>query len=199
MQHHYSKQWSGWCIQKLRRQWIMGYAARRNYENPTSMELCAVLEGLRIALQYRLMPLETHVDSTKVINMLQNHNLQYSSILHECRSLLHQLGKPRVSYTFRELNQVADKLAKHCTTLEVGNATTMFLHPPTFLLPEMTTSQTGTLQLRRFSTHHDTDPPFFYLNFPFNACNSSEHYVSPVLASFCNLEPSGPTNPCNVT
>lgn len=177
----------------------MGYAARRNYGNPTSMELCALLEGLCIALQHHLMPLEIHIDSTEVINMLRNHNLQYSSILHECRSLLHQLGKPRVSYTSRELNEVADKLAKHGTTLEMGNATTMFLHPPTFLLPEMTIDQTGTLQLWRFSPNHATDPPFFDLNFPSNACNCSEHYVPPVLASFCNLEPSRPTTPCNVT
>lgn len=105
--------------------WTLGYIGTRKMGNHTYMELNALLEELQISLQHQLTPLEVNVDSTEVISLLQSHYPQYSSILHECMFLLHQLGRPHVIHTCMEQNWVADKLTKHKATLNTDAPTTI--------------------------------------------------------------------------
>ncbi|KAK4739296.1 hypothetical protein R3W88_002993 [Solanum pinnatisectum] len=58
------------------------------------------------------MPLEISTDLIEVIHFINNDHEFYSSIIHECRSLMQLLEDPKLSHTYREQNKLADLLAK---------------------------------------------------------------------------------------
>lgn len=128
--------------------WLLGYLGSRPMGSILYMELAALQEGLRFALQYKYTPLEINVDSTEVISALLLNNYHYSSLINECRYLLHQLGSPRVTHVYREQNQVADLLAKHGTATPMQHPCTTLLEPPLFARAQYMEDQCGTLYTR---------------------------------------------------
>lgn len=66
----------GGVIRNSAGNWIVSFTGSRQAGNSTHMEICALLTGLQIAWLHNLTPLEVNVNSTKVISLLQNHNMQ---------------------------------------------------------------------------------------------------------------------------
>lgn len=60
------------------------------YTTNTVTELLALIHGLRIALQQKMLPLEITTDSIEVIRMITEGHLLYNSIVCECKSLMEQ-------------------------------------------------------------------------------------------------------------
>ncbi|OIT22644.1 hypothetical protein A4A49_65453, partial [Nicotiana attenuata] len=81
--------------------------------------------GLRMEVSNNFMPLEVNIDSIDVIHSINKGNLIYETIVCECRSLLTALGHPQVNHNYREVNRVADKLAKEAG--KITKITTNFL------------------------------------------------------------------------
>lgn len=71
----------GGIFRNTTRQCLLGFMGASSTDNSTYMELNALLHGLQLAWLHQLTPLEVNVDSTKVISMLNNDNLHYSSTL----------------------------------------------------------------------------------------------------------------------
>lgn len=67
------------------------------------------------------MPLEISIDCQVIIHMLTHDHPSHSSILHDCKDLLIQLGNPPVKHDFHERNQVADLLSKEGVRLRKAN------------------------------------------------------------------------------
>ncbi|KAF3626903.1 hypothetical protein FXO37_30154 [Capsicum annuum] len=94
------------------------------------MELLALKHGLHLAIDHNLIPLDICVDSLQVINMLNNENLLYNSIILECRSLLEKMGNPPVHHIYRKQNRVADSLAKLGSNKGLFERMHIFATPP---------------------------------------------------------------------
>ncbi|OIT21512.1 hypothetical protein A4A49_64036, partial [Nicotiana attenuata] len=92
--------------------WMLGYMRSIQHTTNTQAKLLALLKGLQIVEERQLTPLEINTDSTEVIRMLINGNLIFDSIIFECRSIVQRLGDVVVKHSFREMNKVADLLAK---------------------------------------------------------------------------------------
>ena len=78
------------------------------------VELKAVLRGLRIAKDRRIQKLWIRLDSSVVVDILQNSTFppENYSLVRQCTDLLSSTGwQVRVSHCYREANKVADKLA----------------------------------------------------------------------------------------
>ena len=68
-------------------------------------------------LERRLVPVIIEADSKVVVDVLNAFDRPISSLalslIEDCRSLLHLLGRPAVNHIFREAKGVADFLAKN--------------------------------------------------------------------------------------
>ncbi|WMV51750.1 hypothetical protein MTR67_045135 [Solanum verrucosum] len=91
-------------------------------------ELIAFLQGLRIALERGLVPLEVNVDCKEIKTLIRGEHPTYGNILFDCRDLLHRLGNPPVHHIFRETNQVADALAKEGAKMDQINSFLCFFY-----------------------------------------------------------------------
>lgn len=94
------------------------------------MELTALVEGLRIAAEQNLLPLEINIDSKEVISMLKVGNLLYDDLLDDCKSRIRRLGRPQVTHCFKEANGVADVMAKLGATTANLKETLIFVVSP---------------------------------------------------------------------
>ncbi|WMV34275.1 hypothetical protein MTR67_027660 [Solanum verrucosum] len=72
--------------------------------NNMKAELIALLQGIRIALERGLVPLEVNVDCKEIITLIQGEHPTYENILTDCRDLLQILGNPPIHHDFRETN-----------------------------------------------------------------------------------------------
>ncbi|XP_075077069.1 uncharacterized protein LOC142163822 [Nicotiana tabacum] len=113
-----SEQRFGGVIRDSTGKWFLGYTGTRPTGNHHYMELTGLQEGLRLALQHKLAPLEVNVDST-------------------------ELDRQWVMHTYREQNQVADTLAKYGTTLAYNASTIVFVQPPPFAMNKFLARPTG--------------------------------------------------------
>lgn len=73
------------------------------------------------------------MDAQHVINLLHTNTTPHSSLLNDCRFLIRQLHKPKVSYIYRENNTVADGLAHFGMALSGSNITFLSSPPPIIL------------------------------------------------------------------
>lgn len=131
----------------------MGFMGSSKTGNSTCMELRALLQGLQLAHQYQLTPLEVNMDSTEVIMMLLNENFYYSSSLMECMYLLQQLSNPHITRIFREQIYAAHYLAKHGLTASAQDNVTVFSQPPNFLFEQLSRARIIYKCLVKSSTH----------------------------------------------
>ncbi|KAK4729120.1 hypothetical protein R3W88_022108 [Solanum pinnatisectum] len=112
------------------------------------------MQGLKIVKDNYLMPLEISTDSIEVINFINNVHESYSSIICECRSLMHLLGDPKLSHTYREQNKVADLLAKEGAKKRLFERTRILQVPPMFANETVWADILGTTYPREISTHN---------------------------------------------
>ncbi|OIT35519.1 hypothetical protein A4A49_59477, partial [Nicotiana attenuata] len=163
----------GGVIRDSTGKWLLEYMGTRPMRKHSYMELTALQESLRLALQHNTTSLEVNVDSTEVISLLGSLNSHYSSLIHECRYLLHQLDRPWVIHTYREQNQVANKLAKYGATLDHNAPTTGFVQPPSFKIQELLADHRGTLHKRTTHTTVQLEHLSFCLDMLAISCNSN--------------------------
>ncbi|XP_070021818.1 uncharacterized protein [Nicotiana sylvestris] len=111
-------------------------------------EFYALWQGLKIAIDHNFTPLQICIDSKQVVRMLNERNLHYNSINFEYRSLIEQLGNPALGHNFRELNQVADLLAKEGAARKLSGRTQVLTVPPIFVNKAMWADILGTVFVR---------------------------------------------------
>lgn len=107
-------------------EWVLGYSGN-------ILELIALTQGLRLAFQKNLQPIEVNIDYldqdiATIINSTEHTN--YWNIIHDCRALLHLLGNPPISHVYGESNQVADALAKEGASMYSINPVFILEVPP---------------------------------------------------------------------
>ncbi|KAK6803725.1 hypothetical protein RDI58_001509 [Solanum bulbocastanum] len=120
----------------------------------TLTELLALMQGLKIAKDNHLMPLEISTDSIEVINFINNGHESYSFIICECRSLMQLLGDTKLSHTYREQNKVVDLLAKEGAKKQLFERTRTLQVPPMFVNEAVWADILGTTYLREVLTQN---------------------------------------------
>ncbi|KAK4713627.1 hypothetical protein R3W88_019534 [Solanum pinnatisectum] len=113
----------GGVIRNHNGDWIIGFISREAHVDPVLAEIRTLKQGLLMAINHNLKPLDINTDSSQLITYLNHHNYHYSNLTLECRSLMVKLGATTPTHIFREQNQLADKLSKE------GNNYTTFGHP----------------------------------------------------------------------
>lgn len=99
----------------------MGYTSNLFLTTNIKAELTALMQELELARQRNLTPLEISTDCENLIIFLTQGNLMHYHLLFDCRQRLRRLGSPPIQHEYRELNKVADKLAKEFTKLTTSN------------------------------------------------------------------------------
>lgn len=97
-----SKGGIGGVIRNNKGEWVIGFVQSFSHDTNNLMELLSLKKGLELALDKNLKPLEVSIDPQEVINMLNQGNILYDSILHEYRLLIRNLGRPMVNNNYRE-------------------------------------------------------------------------------------------------
>ncbi|KAH0705371.1 hypothetical protein KY290_010065 [Solanum tuberosum] len=161
-------------IRNSKGDWVVGYMGNLYMTNNMKAELIALLQGLQIALERGLVPLEVNVDCKEIKTLIQGEHPTYENILSDCRDLLHRLGNPLIHHTFRETNQVADALAKEGAKMDQINSLLCMEVPPVFVSSKLEADKEGT--------------PFVRLSkksFASNSCDSTSNSMPSVINS-CN-------------
>ncbi|XP_015163230.1 uncharacterized protein [Solanum tuberosum] len=96
---------TGGVIRNSKGNWVVGYMGNFYMANNMKAEWIALLQGLRIALERGLVPLEVNVDCKEIKTLIRGEHPTYENILSDCRDLLHRLWNPTVHHVFRETNK----------------------------------------------------------------------------------------------
>lgn len=107
---------AGGVIRDHQGQWMGGFAKCLGNMNSFQAELWAVREGLQTALQCHLFFIQLNIDSQAVVNAIQDDsesNHAYGNLISNCRSMLRNFQGVTIRHVYREVNTVADCLAKH--------------------------------------------------------------------------------------
>nr|XP_009784797.1 PREDICTED: uncharacterized protein LOC104233157 [Nicotiana sylvestris] len=127
-----SKSGIGGLIRNTNAEWILGFAAIITTDSPSLAEPRALLQGLQLALEHNLVPLEVEVDSKDIIGLLDSNNVAPNNLISDCKYLLNRLGKPTVLHAYIEQNRVADKLAKEGCNFDIQSVVRIFDDNPDF-------------------------------------------------------------------
>ncbi|XP_075080249.1 uncharacterized protein LOC142165776 [Nicotiana tabacum] len=117
--------------------WIMGYHKAIRASSPIHAESLALLEGLRIAVDFKHTNMEIKTDSTDVIKLMHEDCTNFHNIIFECRWLMHQLKLPILRHNFREGNEVAHRPAKEAMKHAPSNKCVYHTCPPFFAKEEV--------------------------------------------------------------
>ena len=94
---------------------MKSFARSIGFTTSITVEFWALRDGLLLANQIGVQNLVIELDAKVVVELVQsetNSNAFYSSLLAEYRSLLGRFQHCKVQHVFREVNRVADALAK---------------------------------------------------------------------------------------
>nr|XP_009802861.1 PREDICTED: uncharacterized protein LOC104248321 [Nicotiana sylvestris]XP_016462304.1 PREDICTED: uncharacterized protein LOC107785498 [Nicotiana tabacum] len=133
----------GGLIRNHKGEWMVGFAGQIPHMNCLSAELQALIKGLSLAAQLRLLPLQVEIDAKEVITLLDNQNSRYSNLILDCRYLLGTLHDPVVNHAYREQNCVADNLAKLGNRMPPAAALCIFVEPPFCVTKQLLEDQRG--------------------------------------------------------
>ncbi|XP_059315446.1 uncharacterized protein LOC132066074 [Lycium ferocissimum] len=113
--------------------WVLGYMKRLPHTTNNLVELTAIMQGLKLAMEHNLMPLEINTDSTEVIKMINEGHLSYNSIISDCRCLMRKLAHPVLKHSYREQNKVADLSAEEGGKQHLFEGMEILAVPPMFV------------------------------------------------------------------
>ncbi|KAH0645303.1 hypothetical protein KY284_033187 [Solanum tuberosum] len=99
----------GSVIRNHRGDWIIGSYQQRSPCQPNPGKVCALREGVLMAIKYKLNPIDINTDSMELINMFEHDNHLFTDLIFECRLLMEKLGAAMPTHIFREQNKVSDK------------------------------------------------------------------------------------------
>ena len=105
----------GGVIRDCEGRWMRGFARSIGFTTSIMAEFWALRDGLLLAGQIGVQNLVIELDAKVVVELFQSmssSNAFYSSLLADCRSLLGRFQHYKVQHAFREVNRVADALAK---------------------------------------------------------------------------------------
>lgn len=85
---------------------------RINAQSHTMAEIETLLDGLKVATNCSIWPIEIEMDSIGTIEALQASQNIYSTNINLCRLLKKRLGNPLVWRSFQQTNEVADFLSR---------------------------------------------------------------------------------------
>ncbi|KAF7827683.1 reverse transcriptase [Senna tora] len=98
--------------------WISGFSGFIGFGSALKAELWVISNGIKLASDLGCTQLWIETDSLLACNLLIDQSLsnlhEYWNIISFCRSYLQKFSSFRLSHTFRQGNQCADQLAKHC-------------------------------------------------------------------------------------
>lgn len=114
--------------------WVVGFSANSLAINVALSELLALHQGLQIAHERYLTPIEIEIDSTDLFSILDKVPPLFNSIVWSCRRLLKKLGNPVLRHNFREANGVTDFLSKKSAKMR-QTSVDLLLSPPYQVLP----------------------------------------------------------------
>ncbi|OIT29317.1 putative ribonuclease h protein, partial [Nicotiana attenuata] len=117
--------------------WTLGFTMKIISRAPIHAELMALYQGLRIAKEKKLYPLEIETDATQVIKYIKEGCITYDSIIYSCRLLLSQMGTVVMRHNFRQGNEVAHLLAKHAKSITTFINLEFLYFPPSFVMARM--------------------------------------------------------------
>lgn len=95
--------------------WLLGFTTTTKSLTPLERDVFALFKGLQIAVEQHLQTLEINVNADQLVTLLNTINVNTSSLVCDCRCLLHQLGDPKALHIYREQNRLADSLARMTT------------------------------------------------------------------------------------
>ena len=105
----------GGIIRDSEGRWVKGFARSIGFTTSIIAELQVLRDGLLLANQIGVQKLWIELDAKVVVELVQSNstsNAFYSPLLADCRSLLGRFQHCKVQHVIREVNRVADTLAK---------------------------------------------------------------------------------------
>ena len=100
--------------------WISGVARAIGITSSLAAELWAIRDGLTRCCHLSLQAVEVEVDASVAISLLSqdaHSNVEFSSLIDDCRSLMKNIHKVQLKQCFKEANRCADALAKFGSTM----------------------------------------------------------------------------------
>ncbi|XP_070029096.1 uncharacterized protein [Nicotiana sylvestris] len=92
--------------------WIVGFGKSSYASGSLEAELKALLEGLKMAKEWKLDPFAIESDSVEAIQSILQGNMLYDDIVNECRWLMHQQKETILRHTFKQGNNAAHHMEK---------------------------------------------------------------------------------------
>lgn len=89
--------------------WIVGFTKNIEAMGSLEAELKAIKEGLKIAHEWNLFPLQIESDCAEAIKAILHGNKSFDNIISYCRLLMHQRKVTLLQHTFRECNKVSTR------------------------------------------------------------------------------------------
>ncbi|KAF7831860.1 reverse transcriptase [Senna tora] len=97
--------------------WLMGFSSFLGSGNSIVVELCGVINGLRLARRANYSKLMVEIDSLVALNLIKDFAISNSRLLapliFKCRFLARDFQEIFFNHTHREGNSTADALARH--------------------------------------------------------------------------------------
>ncbi|KAL0009174.1 hypothetical protein SO802_010676 [Lithocarpus litseifolius] len=95
--------------------WIKGFMRNIGQATSFAAEFWALRDGLMLAAQLGITHLHVELDAQVIVNLVlskKHINNSCSALLNDCRYLLEQFQRVKVTHVFREANKCADNLAR---------------------------------------------------------------------------------------
>ncbi|XP_070015806.1 uncharacterized protein [Nicotiana sylvestris] len=137
----------GGVFRNDRGDWLLGFQHSKPSSSPLQSELEALKLGLSIALNYDFSPLIVETDAAELIKVFYSDAMSYTSIITDCRWLMHQLKHPKITHNFWEGNKVARKMAKD--GLKHARKNQVFVNPLPLVLNNLAMDRNGYVYLTK--------------------------------------------------
>nr|XP_033517676.1 uncharacterized protein LOC117281929 [Nicotiana tomentosiformis] len=131
--------------------WVVDFNNFTHAATPIQAELLALQQGLQLACDLQLWPLEKETDSTDVLQCLEHGYPTYNTIICECSWLMLQLKQVVVRHSFRQANRVSHVLAKEASKVSSLNHALRFAALPHFLEAQFLEDKGGKYFIRFIS------------------------------------------------
>ncbi|KAH0645295.1 hypothetical protein KY284_033179 [Solanum tuberosum] len=102
----------GGVIRNHRGDWIIGFYQQRSPCQPNPGKVRALRQGVLMAIEYKLNPIDINTDSMELINMFEHDNHLFTDLIFECRLLMEKPGAAMPTHIFREQNKCRTSLAR---------------------------------------------------------------------------------------
>ncbi|KAH0642508.1 hypothetical protein KY289_033482 [Solanum tuberosum] len=129
--------------------WIIGFYQQRSPCQPNPGKVRALRQGVLMAIEYKLNPIDINTDSMELINMFEHDNHLFTNLIYEYRLLMEKLGAAMPTHIFREKNKVADMLSKEGLKCSTFRDPTFLIVPPMFANSAVWTGISGTMYSRK--------------------------------------------------